>query len=92
METNYIIILNFSVGEVIRIRLDKEQLEESEKYDVFEDYLETLEEKYDFRLKDCQWMITETYLERSFWFLKRLRKGKLPDSKGGFSFFLFLPH
>lgn len=68
METNYIIILNFSVGEVIRIRLDKEQLEESEKYDDFETYLETLEEKYGFRLKDCQWMVTENYLERSFGF------------------------
>ena len=68
METNYIIILNFSVGEVIRIRLDKEQQEESEKYDDFEAYLETLEEKYGFRLKDCQWMVTETYLERSFGF------------------------
>lgn len=68
METNYIIILNFSVGEVIRIRLSKEQLRESEKYDVFEDYLETLEEKYGFRLKDCLWMVTETYLERSFGF------------------------
>ncbi len=68
METNYIIILNFSVGEVIRIRLDKEQLEESEKYDDFETFLETLEEKYGFRLKDCQWMVTENYLERSFGF------------------------
>ena len=68
METNYIIILDFSVGEVIRIRLSKEQLEESEKYDDFEAYLSTLEEKYGFRLKDCQWMVTETYLERSFGF------------------------
>lgn len=68
METNYIIILDFSVGEVIRIRLDKEQLEDSEKYDDFETYLETLEEKYDFRLKDCLWMVTENYLERSFGF------------------------
>ena len=68
METNYIIILNFSVGEVIKIRLDKEQLEESEKYDDFEIYLETLEEKYGFRLKDCQWMVTENYQERSFGF------------------------
>jgi len=68
METNYIIILDFSVGEVIRIRLSKEQLEESEKYDDFEVYLSTLEEKYGFRLKDCQWMVTETYLERNFGF------------------------
>lgn len=68
METNYIIILDFSVGEFIRIKLDKKQKEESEKYVDFEEYLETLEEKYDFNLKDCLWMVTENYSERSFGF------------------------
>ncbi len=68
METNYIIILDFSVGEIIRIKLDKNQKEESEKYVDFEEYLETLEEKYDFNLKDCLWMVTENYSERSFGF------------------------
>lgn len=68
METNYIIILDFSVGEVIRIKLDKNQKEESEKYVDFEEYLETLEEKYDFNLEDCLWMVTENYSERSFGF------------------------
>lgn len=68
METNYIIILDFSVGEVIRIKLNKNQKEESEKYVDFEEYLETLEEKYDFNLKDCLWMVTENYSERSFGF------------------------
>lgn len=68
METNYIIILDFSTGEVIRIKLDKNQKEESEKYVDFEEYLETLEEKYDFNLKDCLWMVTENYSERSFGF------------------------
>ena len=65
METNYIIILNYSVGEVIKIKLTKEQIEESYKYDDFETFLSTLEEEYDFRLKDCLWMCTETYGERS---------------------------
>lgn len=68
METNYIIILDFSDGEVIRIKLTEEQMQESERYDDFEDYLETLEEKYDFRIKNCQWMVTETYCERNFGF------------------------
>ena len=68
METNYIIILDFSVGEVIRIKLTEEQMQESERYDDFEDYLKTLEEKYDFRIKYCQWMVTETYCERNFGF------------------------
>lgn len=68
METNYLIILDYSVGEVIKIKLTQEQMEESEKYDDFEDYLSTLEEKYDFRLKDCLWMCTESYQERSYGF------------------------
>ena len=68
MKTNYIIVLNYSVGEVIKIKLTPEQIEESEKYDDFETFLSTLEEKYDFRLKDCLWMATETYQERSYGF------------------------
>lgn len=67
-ETNYIIILDYSVGEVIKIKLSKEQIEESYEYEDFETFLSTLEEEYDFRLKDCLWMITETYQERSFGF------------------------
>lgn len=68
METNYIIILDYSVGEVIKIKLTQEQIRESEKYDNFEIYLSTLEEEYDFRLKDCVWMCTENYQERSYGF------------------------
>lgn len=68
METNYIIILDYSVGEVIKIKLTEEQIQESEKYDDFETFLSTLEEKYDFQLKDCLWMCTENYQERSFGF------------------------
>ncbi|MBD8038935.1 hypothetical protein H9625_00455 [Phocaeicola sp. Sa1CVN1] len=68
METNYIIILDYSAGEVIKIRLTKEQIKESEKYDDFETFLSTLEEEYDFRLKDCVWMCTENYQERSYGF------------------------
>ena len=58
METNYIIILDYSVGEVIKIKLTQEQIKESEDYDDFESFLSTLEDEYDFRLKDCLWMVT----------------------------------
>ncbi|RHV89625.1 hypothetical protein DXA95_15865 [Odoribacter sp. OF09-27XD] len=66
MEANYIIILDFSVGEVIKIKLSEKEKQESENYENYEDFLITLEEKYDFRLKDCIWMTTETYSERSY--------------------------
>jgi hypothetical protein len=68
METNYIIILNYSAGEVIKIKLSKKQKLESEQYDDFGEYLGTLEEEYDFKLKDCLWMNADTYQERSFGF------------------------
>lgn len=68
METNYIIILDYSVGEVIKIKLTQEQIEESENYDDFESFLSMLEDEYDFRLKDCIWMTTESYQERSYGF------------------------
>lgn len=54
METNYIIIFDYSAGEVIKIKLTKEQIEESYKYDDFEAFLETLEDKYDFKLNNLE--------------------------------------
>ena len=48
METNYIVILDYSAGELIKIKLTPEEIEESEKYDDFETFLSTLEEKYEF--------------------------------------------
>lgn len=68
MNTNYVVILDYSAGEVIKIKLNEEQIKESEKYDDFESYLETLEDKYDFRLKDCLWMVCDTLITRKFGF------------------------
>ena len=68
MGINYIIILDYSVGEVIKIKLTQEQIKELENYDDFESFLSTLEDEYDFRLKDCLWMVTESYQERSYGF------------------------
>ena len=45
METNHIIILDYSAGEGIRIKLTPEEINESEKKDDFENFLSTLEEK-----------------------------------------------
>ena len=68
METEYVILLDFSTGEIIKIKLSKRQRKESEQNDDFEEYLATLEKEYEFRLDDCQWMVTETYLERKYGF------------------------
>lgn len=60
MDTNYVIILDFCGGYLNIIHLSEEEKKESEKYEDFESFLSTLEKKYGFRLRDCQWMTTET--------------------------------
>lgn len=59
MEPRYVIILDFCIGALNIIRLTNGEVKESERYDDFESFLSTLEDKYDFRLNNCQWMITE---------------------------------
>ena len=60
METNYVIILDFCGGYLNIIHLTEEEKKAVDNYDDFESFLSTLEDKYGFRLNDCQWMTTET--------------------------------
>lgn len=60
METNFVIILDFCGGYLNIIHLTEEEKKKSEEYEDFESFLSTLEEKYGFRLSNCQWMTTET--------------------------------
>lgn len=59
MKPRYVIILDFCIGALNIIRLTDGEVKESGKYDDFEEYLSTLEDKYGFKLSNCQWMITE---------------------------------
>ena len=59
MEPRYVIILDFCIGALNIIRLTDEEVKESGKYDDFESFLSTLEDKYGFKLNNCQWMTTE---------------------------------
>ena len=59
MESRSVIILDFCIGVLNIIRLTDEEVKESEQYNDFEEYLSTLENKYGFRLDNCQWMTTE---------------------------------
>lgn len=66
MEPNYLILLNFCVGEVVKIKLTEER-RKSEEYEDFEEFIkEHIEEKYEIRLKDCTWMTLETLSERTY--------------------------
>ena len=59
MANKFVYILDFCLGCLNIIELTEEELRESEKYKEFEDFLSTIEEKYNFRLKNCQWMVTD---------------------------------
>lgn len=58
--------MDFSSGELIKIRLSDQELKDSAEYDDFSEFLSTLEDKYGFRGKDCLYMTTETLLERNY--------------------------
>lgn len=57
--------MDFSTGELIKIRLSDQELKKSEEYDDFGDFLSTLEDKYEFRLKDCLYMTCHNLSERN---------------------------
>lgn len=66
MEPRYVILMDFSIGELIKIRLTDEELKSSNEFEIFEDFLETLEDKYDFRVKDCLYMTCEVFRKRCY--------------------------
>ena len=66
MDINYVVLLDCSVGEVIKIRLTEEVKIEFENYEDFSEFLETLEGKYNFNLGYCSWMSCEVLSERSY--------------------------
>ena len=59
MDINYLVILDFTNGCLNIIKLTAEEKEEAYKYDSFEGFLYTLEDKYGFRVSCSQWMTTE---------------------------------
>ena len=66
MDINYVVLLDCSIGEIIKIRLTEEEKAKSEEYDDFSEFLETLEDKYGFHLNCCSWMSCEVLSERSY--------------------------
>ncbi len=59
MEPKYVLILDYCTGALNIIELTDEEINESYNYEDFESFLVTIEDKYGFRLKDCNWMTTE---------------------------------
>lgn len=66
METNYVILLDYYDGEITKIRLSDEEKRESENYENFADFLQTIENKYNFNLDNCCWVTAEQLKERNY--------------------------
>ena len=66
MKANFLLLLDCSVGELIKIRLTELEKIESESYEDFEKFINTLEDKYDFIHSDCSWMSCDVLSERSY--------------------------
>ena len=67
-QTKFVLLLDYTGGTLIKIKLTEEELKEAEKYEDFEDFLHTLEDKYEFRLRDCEWMSVNEITERNYGF------------------------
>lgn len=66
MEPNYVILMDFSTGELIKIKLTPLELKALEEFDSFDEFLESIEKKYEFQTKDCLYMTCQSYSERSY--------------------------
>ena len=62
----YVVLLDYTDGEVIKIRLSEQEIILGNEAEDFEEFLRTLEEKYDFKLDNCCWMSTTNLKERSY--------------------------
>lgn len=59
MGNKFVYILDFCLDCLNIIELTDEEQIESEQYDDFEDFLSTIEDKYGFKLSNCQWMVSD---------------------------------
>jgi hypothetical protein len=66
MEANYLILMDYSNGTLIKIRLSDEQKAKADTFEDYEDYIRTLESEYGFKLTDCEWMTVENLTEISY--------------------------
>ena len=67
-QTKFVLLLDYTGGTLIKIKLTEEEQEKSLEYEDFEDFLHTLENKYEFRLRDCEWMSVNEITERNYGF------------------------
>lgn len=65
---NYIVVLDFCNGKVLKIKLSKEEKEYATRCDDFDEIVDFLSEKYGFSLSNSQWMGLEEMTEENIGF------------------------
>ena len=70
MGNKFVYILDFCLGCLNIIELTDEEQIESEQYDDFEDFLSTIEDKYGFKLSNCQWMFSDEIDDEDLEFMR----------------------
>ena len=67
MDPNYLILLDYNTGQIVKIKLPENEKSKSESYEDFEDFMrEELEDRYQFRTQDVCWMTVEDLSERTY--------------------------
>ena len=66
MECTYLILLDYCVGEIIKVKLtasEKQQLDQTEDH---EEFLYSIEDKYNFKVSQVSWMLCDNLCERIY--------------------------
>lgn len=66
MIMEYVVLLDYTDGEIIKIRLTEQETILADEAADYEEFLRTLEDKYHFRLDNCCWMSSTNLKERSY--------------------------
>ena len=66
MEPNYLVLLDFSKGQIFKIRLTEDEKVLARTFNDFESFLPIMEDKYSFKTSHCTWMICEKLEEKVY--------------------------
>ena len=63
---NYIIVMDYSTGSLIKIKLTEEEKKEFAATDDAESFVDELSVKYGFRMQDSYWMSVDVLQEYNY--------------------------
>lgn len=60
---NYLIVLDFSEGTLIKIKLNEDEKQFASTRDNIEQFVSEMSEEYNFSMSNCQWMAADELQE-----------------------------